>query len=210
MKQFNRKYNGGLDMIADLDNLIGEGRGVELGVFRGDLSFNILNLWKGGTMFLIDIWRKVGTEYNDVCNNDEQLSYMVETCNKIQGHEHRATVIRTDSKMASTLFADESLDFIFIDANHQYDFVKEDLELWFPKLRKGGIFSGHDYINIDWYSDENFLPNGKDKHLYKIQDGITYYNGVFGVNPAVDEFCEKYGYEIDVTTEWWGCWWFVK
>ena len=44
-------------MIADLDNLIGEGRGVELGVFTGDLSFNILNLWKGGTMFLIDIWR---------------------------------------------------------------------------------------------------------------------------------------------------------
>ncbi len=40
---------------------------------------------------------------------------------------------------------DGTLDFIFIDANHDYEYVKQDLEVWAPKVRPGGIFSGHDY-----------------------------------------------------------------
>lgn len=210
IKEFKRKYEGGLDLIWDLNNIVGKGVGVEVGVYRGDLSKEILRLWDNGTMFLIDIWRKVGKEYTDFCNNDEQLGYMMEVCEVIKGKEDRANLIRATSETASTLFQNESLDFVYIDANHSYDHVKKDLELWFPKVKKGGVFAGHDYINIDWYGDDNFLPNGKDKHLYNINDGKMYYSGVFGVNPAVDEFCEKYGYELDVTTEIWGTWWIVK
>lgn len=207
---FARKYQGGLDLINDLDNIIGNGVGVEVGVFRGELSKRIMELWTGGTMYMVDIWRKVGDEYTDVCNNEEQIQYLVDTCNNVQGYEDRTIIIRTDSEKASKLFPDESLDFIYIDANHAYEHVKKDLEIWFPKLKKGGVFAGHDYINIDWYNDPNFCENGKDKHLYITREGTTYYNGVFGVNPAVDEFCEKYGYTIDVTTEWWGSWWLIK
>ena len=210
MKEFKRKYEGGLDLIWDLNNIVGKGLGAEVGVYRGDLSKEILRLWDNGTMFLIDIWRKVGKEYTDFCNNDEQLGYMMEVCEVIKGKEDRANLIRATSETASTLFQNESLDFVYIDANHSYEHVKKDLELWFPKVKKGGVFAGHDYINIDWYGDDNFLPNGKDKHLYNINDGKMYYSGVFGVNPAVDEFCEKYGYELDVTTEIWGTWWIVK
>lgn len=210
MKEFKRKYEGGLDLIWDLNNIVGKGVGAEVGVYRGDLSKEILRLWDNGTMFLIDIWRKVGKEYTDFCNNDEQLGYMMEVCEVIKGKEDRANLIRATSETASTLFQNESLDFVYIDANHSYEHVKKDLELWFPKVKKGGVFAGHDYINIDWYGDDNFLPNGKDKHLYNINDGKMYYSGVFGVNPAVDEFCEKYGYELDVTTEIWGTWWIVK
>ena len=207
---FARKYWGGLDLIYDFNNTIGTGVGVEVGVFKGELSKHIMTLWTGGTMYLVDVWREMGNEYNDVCNNDEQLNYLLETCNNIKGYEDRAMIIRATSENASKLFNYESLDFIYIDANHAYEHVKKDLDLWFPKLKKGGYFCGHDYINIDWYNDPNFLDNGKDKHLYIEREGITYYNGVFGVNPAVDEFCEKYGYTLDVTTEWWGSWWLVK
>ena len=38
----------------------------------------------------------------------------------------------------------ESLDFIFVDAAHTYDAVVEDIKLWEPKVRKGGLVSGHD------------------------------------------------------------------
>lgn len=40
---------------------------------------------------------------------------------------------------------DRSLDFVYIDANHAYDAVLEDLRLWAPKVKVGGVISGHDY-----------------------------------------------------------------
>jgi predicted O-methyltransferase YrrM len=46
-------------------------------------------------------------------------------------------------------FEDESLDVVFIDLTHTYESVKQDIELWLPKVKKGGILAGHDYEN-DW------------------------------------------------------------
>ena len=48
---------------------------------------------------------------------------------------------------AAVNFADESIDFVFIDADHSYESVKKDIEAWLPKIRKNGIISGHDYGN---------------------------------------------------------------
>lgn len=42
----------------------------------------------------------------------------------------------------------EPLDFVYIDANHNYEYVKQDCEYWYPKIKKGGILSGHDYRDI--------------------------------------------------------------
>jgi len=50
-----------------------------------------------------------------------------------------------DSAESASLFEDASLDGIFIDAAHDYDSVVKDIEAWFPKVKPGGIFSGHDY-----------------------------------------------------------------
>lgn len=207
--KFERKYGGGLDLIWDLDNIVGEGKGVEVGVYRGDLSKRIMELWSGGTLYMVDTWRKLN-DYDDISNQDSYMDCLIDTCKKIEGYEDRTIIMRTTSEVASTMFEDNSLAFVYIDANHQYDHVKKDIELWYPKVKKGGVLAGHDYINIDWYVDENFLENGKDKHLYNTKNGVKYYNGVFGVNPAVDEFCAKHGYTLDVTTEWWGTWWFIK
>jgi len=44
------------------------------------------------------------------------------------------------------LFPDEYFDLVFIDANHEYDFVKADIALWYPKMKKGGFFCGDDYF----------------------------------------------------------------
>ena len=104
-------------------------------------------------------------------------------------------MIRATSEVASNIFPYNSLDFIYIDANHAYDFVVKDIELWFPKLKKGGVFAGHDYINLDWYNDPNFASNNKDKYIWTINsDNANVYHGVFGVNPAIDEFCIKHNY----------------
>jgi hypothetical protein len=203
-------YNHRNDLIKNLTNLIGNGKGVEIGVFKGEFSKHILNNW-GGTLYMIDVWRPLGNEYEDASNHKEHIDAYQQTMENIKGFEDRGIMIRASSEISANMFQDESLDFIFIDANHAYDFVVDDINLWFSKLKKGGIFSGHDYINMDWYNDPNFAPNGKDKYIWATDsNGSNLYHGIFGVNPAIDEFCTKYNYNINVTKEWFGTWWFVK
>jgi hypothetical protein len=206
----NKFYGDRSLWIADINKFIGKGKGVEIGVLKGEFSKQILKNW-GGTLYMVDVWKALGDEYIDSSNHVNHTTAYQETMKSIQEYEDRAIMIRTNSKTASEMFEDESLDFIFIDANHAYDYVVEDINMWFPKLKKGGIFSGHDYILMDWYKDPNFTENKKDKHIYTFTtDGEPFYNGIFGVNPAVDEFCEKMGYKVNHTGEWFATWWFIK
>ena len=54
-------------------------------------------------------------------------------------------VVKMTSEYASTIFPDGYFDMVFIDANHFYKYVHADIGFWMPKVRKGGIISGHDY-----------------------------------------------------------------
>ena len=114
-------------------------------------------------------------------------------------------MIRCTSEVGSDIFSDESLDFVYIDANHAYDFVKQDIELWWPKVKKGGWLCGHDFLKIDWWNDANFYANGIDKHIWSNE----FYHGLFGVNPAVEEFCKETGNNAYITNEFFGSW-FVR
>ncbi len=53
--------------------------------------------------------------------------------------------IRSASDDAAAHFEDGTVDFVFIDANHTYDFVRRDVLAWLPKVKPGGIIAGHDY-----------------------------------------------------------------
>ena len=59
---------------------------------------------------------------------------------------------RGHSLDVSKLFGDESLDAIYLDADHHYENVKSDLQAWIPKVKIGGIISGHDFYNADFNS----------------------------------------------------------
>jgi hypothetical protein len=178
------------------------GKGAEIGTFKGSFSKQILQNWNG-TLFMIDVWRGLHSGYVDSSNHLLQSEKIYEEAMKnIEGFEDSAIMIRASSEISSQMFQDNSLDFVYIDANHAYDYVVQDITLWFPKVKVGGYICGHDYINLDWYNDPNYLPNKKDKHIW----AENYYHGVFGVNPAVDEFCEDYGYELTLTNEWFGTW----
>lgn len=50
------------------------------------------------------------------------------------------------STVEAKKFEDESLDFVYVDANHGYKHHKRDLYAWYPKVRKGGMFAAHDYV----------------------------------------------------------------
>ena len=55
--------------------------------------------------------------------------------------------IRGNSKLVHDQFEDESIDFLFIDGDHSYESIKQDIFLWYPKVKIGGIISGHDYVD---------------------------------------------------------------
>lgn len=57
------------------------------------------------------------------------------------------TPIKLSTREAYKLFNNNSIDFLFIDADHSYEGVMEDIKFWYPKVITGGVISGHDY---DW------------------------------------------------------------
>ena len=140
-------------------------KGVEVGVFKGEFSKEILSKWEG-TLYMVDPWRPLGDEYKDASNHKDHLTAYQDTMEAIQGFEDRAIMIRSLSEQAVDLFEDGSLDFVYLDGNHAYDFIKQDIELWYPKVKKGGIVAGHDYLDMEWDEGKDYiLPNGKDKHI---------------------------------------------
>lgn len=54
-------------------------------------------------------------------------------------------LIRAESTVAATYFADASIDYLFVDAGHHYEEVQSDLAAWLPKVKPGGIAAGHDF-----------------------------------------------------------------
>ena len=84
----------------------------------------------------------------DNCDLDSYL--LVDTANhesigNLLSKKEKAYFINDYSSNASKRIEDGSLDLVFIDACHEYPSIKEDIELWFPKVRKGGIICGHDF-----------------------------------------------------------------
>lgn len=79
-------------------------------------------------------------------------------------HPFNITMLRKTSMEALPDFDNESLDFVYIDGSHEFDYVATDLVEWGRKVRKGGIISGHDYnlvdvrLIVDAYAKAHFVP----------------------------------------------------
>ena len=56
-------------------------------------------------------------------------------------------VLRQDARIAVQGFPDESLDFVYIDSSHEFNETQDEILCWYPKLKSGGVLSGHDYAN---------------------------------------------------------------
>ncbi len=226
MKQQSSFRGHGLTRLIPND-----GVGVEVGVYKGHFSEHLLKTW-GGILYMVDPWRPLDN-YIDTSNAKDRYENINETIKNIEGYDDRGRMMRMTSYQASKMFADNSLDFVYIDANHSYESVKEDIKVWYPKVAKGGYLCGDDYLGYDrnwWYKNDNWTDDRrKDKEIKK--DGKSL--GYFGVNPAVDEFVLDKGIELPqlestnnnkealllvdggVTNSkernmWWGEWYFKK
>lgn len=93
---------------------------------------------------VVDTW--VGSEEHKEMNEIIENSLFGTFIDNMRPLINLINPIRTDSVSASKMYSDESLDAIFIDADHGYESVKADILAWMPKVKTGGILAGHDYI----------------------------------------------------------------
>ncbi len=129
---------------------------VEVGVWMGrSLSF-IIPICKtnGSKIYAVDTWTgstsdvgKMTDWVNETMNISGSMYFyecFLRNLGQIPGSNCVVPILGR-SVDAAKRFKDESIDFIFIDSDHSYKAVKEDLETWWPKVKIGGALGGHDY-----------------------------------------------------------------
>ena len=159
--------------------------GAEVGVFRGNHAEQIMNGYLNiEKLVLVDPWVPYLDEAALADAYSTQKDYFddmfIEVKNKFVVNP-KITIIRDYSVNAASAFVDEYFDFVYLDGNHGYKFVLNDLEVWYPKLKQFGVMCGDDYGS----------PSG------------------VGVVKAVTEFAHKYGLLVSSSVED-KQFWFVK
>jgi len=126
-------------------------RVAEIGVYHGETTKRILNNLTVNPLikeyYCIDPWCIVPKEYGSWSAWPQKTwdEKYYKTC-KVMTYFPAMKIIRMTSTSASLLFSRGFFDMVYIDGNHLYKAVVEDIESWLPLVRKGGILAGHDYL----------------------------------------------------------------
>ena len=170
MDHFYEKIDGWFDfpdlyrfILSRIDNAEIVEVGSWLGKSAAFMAVEISNSNKNIKFHCVDTWN--GSEEhsdNQLVINDQLYNKFLENIDPVKKY---INPIRKSSVEAAKDFADNSLDFIFIDAGHSYDDVKADIKAWYPKLKAGGYIGGHDYSSawpgvaqaVQEFSTENNL-----------------------------------------------------
>jgi hypothetical protein len=119
--------------------------GAEIGVYKGEFSVKFCQA--GLRLYAIDPWRVY--EHYKHPRGQARLDFQYEHTKRVLAPYPLCKIIRKTSMEAIEMFKDNSLDFVYIDANHEFRYIAEDLSEWTNKVRPGGIVSGHDYSYVD-------------------------------------------------------------
>lgn len=169
-------------------NKLGFKRGAEIGVRTGKFSEVMCTSIKDLYLLSIDPYNLV---FDDVRSHrigqDGQDDFYREATKRLAPYANSdpdkgCRIVRKTSMEAAIDVPNESLDFVYIDGSHQFDYVMCDIIVWAQKVRKGGVVSGHDY-----YRARNME-----------------------VVDAVDMYCKIHKYDFYLTGENSASWFFVK
>jgi hypothetical protein len=152
---------------------------VEVGSWKGKsvayLGVEIINSGKDIKVDAIDTWGEMDSEKyhtSDVYVKTNTLYQLF--LGNISSVSSVVTPIRMTSLDAAKLYEDESIDVVFIDACHEYQCVKDDIAAWFPKVKRGGYVSGHDYP----WSGEDAVKRAVDESIpqpFEVTEGCWVY-----------------------------------
>jgi len=145
--------------------------GAEIGVDRGTFTEYMFKTIPDLTMLCVDPWVRG--------SGDERYET---TARKLA--PYKATLIREQSTRAVLDVPDKSLDFVYIDGDHAFDFVMTDLIMWSRKVKYGGVIAGHDYYRftragiipaVDTYTQQHmiekwFLTDEKEATFFWVRE----------------------------------------
>lgn len=129
--------------------------GVEIGVNNGRFAKRMCAAIPGLKYYGVDPYKRY-EGYDIVTHDSTYRNSLMKATEAVKGYD--ATIIKDFSASASKNFEKE-VDFVYVDGNHDFEYVFSDILLWYPKIRVGGIMSGHDYKNdfdsgvkgaVDW------------------------------------------------------------
>jgi len=113
---------------------------IEVGTYKGANALSILKKLNVEKIYLIDPYINY-SEYSHKLGN--LSSAEKEARKKLRKYKKKIVWIKKTSDEAVDLIS-EKADFVYIEGNHDYKYVKKDLKNYFPKVKKGGILAGHD------------------------------------------------------------------
>jgi hypothetical protein len=155
-----RTVNGLKNLVNDLPNKFSM---VEIGCYAGESTNIFLNSGKISKFYAIDPWVS-GYDDNDLASNSD-LKLAEKEFDKVISKFNNVVKLK-DFSTNAILKVDELVDFVYIDANHNYDSVINDINLWKNKIKPNGFIGGHDYgtkhIGVTKAVDELF----KIKKIY--------------------------------------------
>ena len=102
----------------------------------------------------------------------------------------RVEFLRMTSSDAVSRFVDESVDFVYIDGNHEYKFVLNDIMLWYPKVKNGGYLTGDDVYST------TLAEHDVDGNITRVWGPNSW--GKYGTYAAIVEGKRRLGYEFTI------------
>ena len=175
-------------LFAELEFKKGAEIGTDEGIYAEYLCKTIPNL----ELHCIDPWETEAYENNGQPESFEGQDYfdkrMNTTIDRLK--DFNVEIHRKTSEDALKDFPDGSLDFVYIDGNHDFLNVTFDIHHWLKKVRKGGIISGHDYVRY---------PTSKQIHVKRV---VQAYFPSYGLLPVFAVMQNKKGLKRDLYRSW--------
>jgi len=158
--------------------------GVEVGTDMGGYAKAICKRATEIELYTIDPWKAFKSGLEDY--SQFEMGEREKIARDLLAPYPLCTIIKNTSMEAIKAFRPNQIDFVFIDGNHEYEAVKEDIEEWTKVVKPGGIVCGHDYVKDD--------------------------SRKYGVIEAVNEYAEKNNIELSVLKKgtFVDCWLFYK
>jgi|688.fasta_scaffold70176_8 hypothetical protein len=158
------------------------GHGAEIGCAFGGYARTLLAKWKGTKLYMVDPWQQQDNEvYREKTNRDNPFEGWYREVLGLAARDPRVVVLRHFSVEGAKQVPDDSLDFAYIDGNHSYKAVLEDMDAWWPKVRKGGLLCGHDFYNEVTYP-----------YFNEVEDAVKRWTSEHGVAYTVTKECSSW------------------
>lgn len=143
--------------------------GAEIGVFLGEFTEQLCRV--GLSIYAIDPWTGYAGAGRTEQVQKKQDTNFTEARKRLSPFKN-CTLIRQTSMEAVKDFDDNVLDFIYIDGDHKFRYIAEDLSEWYQKVKPGGIISGHDY---------SLTPPGANNVIIQVQKVVDAFVYTYGI-----------------------------